>query len=175
MILRVVGIDAAFNNFGIVQAYYNTETKELEPYRLQLVVTHMPKNRKGRLKCSINLARAQYIQKQYMRNCVGMDYCAAEIPSGSQSAAAGHALGIVVGILASNPIPLIEVTPTQVKLAATGDSTATKTDMIDWAVSLYPNLNWPIKSNGGILKGQAEHLADAIAVLHAAIITGKLR
>lgn len=175
MIIRVSGFDAAFANFGIAQAYYDTATQQLTPYRLQLVVTSGGKTKAGLRVSAVELARARHIYKQMRRNTLGMDICVAEVPSGSQSAKAGHQLGIVIGVLATHDIPLIQVTPTQVKLHSVGDRKATKDQMIDWAVSLYPDLNWPIKSNGRIIKGQAEHLADAIGVLHAAMAMGKIR
>lgn len=168
MILRIAGFDAALKNFGIAQAYFNTETGDLAPYRLQLVTTENPKI-KGIRKSAIAINRARILHKELLRNCEGMDLCAAEVPSGSQSARASHDLGIVVGVLAAHPIPMIEVNQHDVKMAAVGNSKATKRDMIEWAVSLYPDLNWPIKANGSIIVTQAEHLADAIGVLHAAI------
>lgn len=174
-IIRIVGFDAALNNFGIAQAYYDTACDTLDTYRLQLVTTEAWKGPKRGSKAGDELRRARHIHSEMLRNCVGMDMCAAEVPSGSQSAKAARSLGIVVGVLAAHPIPMIEVSQHDVKMAAVGNPRASKDQMIDWAVSLYPDLNWPIKSNGVIIKGRAEHLADAIGVLHAAIKTGKVR
>ena len=52
-----------------------------------------------------------------------------EVPVGSQSARAMASYGICVGILGSlraNGVPFFEVTPTEVKLAATNNKNATK-------------------------------------------------
>ncbi len=51
-------------------------------------------------------------------------------------------------------------------MASVGSKTATKEDMITWAVGKYPNLNWP-KHGKSISAAKAEHMADAIGVLHA--------
>lgn len=45
--------------------------------------------------------------------------------------------GICVGVLAACPVPLIQVSPTETKLAAVGDKGASKTVMIGWAVGEY--------------------------------------
>jgi hypothetical protein len=95
------------------------------------------------------------------------DCVIAEIPSGSQSARASWALGIALGTLtAVLPHVLIRVTPRETKLAAVGLSDASKEEMIDWAVGLYPDAPW-IRHRKKVVKTKCEHLADAIGVLHA--------
>lgn len=80
--------------------------------------------------------------------------------------------GICVGILGAiraDGIPLIEVTPSEVKLAFTGDKNATKQMMIDQAIKLYPDANFP-RWRGEVCN-KAEHVADAIAAIHAGVNT----
>lgn len=60
-----------------------------------------------------------------------------EVPVGSQSARSMASYGICIGILASITKPMIQVTPTEVKMATVGSKTASKQDMIDWATSAY--------------------------------------
>ena len=95
-----------------------------------------------------------------------------EVPVGSQSARAMASYGVCIGLLAAlSDKPLIEVTPTEVKLAAVGSKTASKQEMISWASDLYPHLNW-IKSRGkSELADKNEHIADAIGAIHAGILT----
>jgi len=64
---------------------------------------------------------------------------------------------------------LIEVTPTENKKVFTGNKSATKRDMIDKAVELYPDANFPIHK--GKVPDKAEHMADAIASIHAGVRT----
>ena len=80
----------------------------------------------------------------------------------------------VLGALRAQGIPFFEVTPIEVKLAACGIKTASKSQMIDWAVKNYPKAPWPTyKENGSSLisSAKAEHMADAIAAIHAGIST----
>ena len=60
---------------------------------------------------------------------------ASEIPSGAQSARAALSFGIAVGILASLKIPLIEVMPSETKLATHGTKTADKEDIVRWVLA----------------------------------------
>ena len=80
--------------------------------------------------------------------------------------------GVCVGILGAiraSGVPLIEVTATEVKKTFTGDKNATKQLMIDTAVNLYPDANFP-RWRGEIVS-KAEHVADAIAAIHAGVNT----
>ena len=43
-------------------------------------------------------------------------------------------------------------------------------EMINQAVALYPDANWPMRG-GKIVAGTAEHMADAIAAIHAGVNT----
>jgi hypothetical protein len=83
--------------------------------------------------------------------------------------------GICVGVLGAlhgMDIPFFEVTPTEVKLAGHGTKTATKQDMISWAMNKHPEANWPTyRSNGKDLvsEAKAEHMADAVAAIYAGL------
>ncbi|AZO48037.1 hypothetical protein [Mesorhizobium sp. M4B.F.Ca.ET.058.02.1.1] len=96
----------------------------------------------------------------------------AEVPVGSQSARAMASYGICVGILGALRAAghqVIEVTATESKLIFTGDKNATKRDMIDRAVELYPDANFPV--HAGKIPDKAEHLADGIAAIHSGVRT----
>jgi Holliday junction resolvasome RuvABC endonuclease subunit len=81
--------------------------------------------------------------------------------------------GVCIGVLAACPGGVIEVTPTEVKVAATGHKTATKEEMIDWAFSKFPNAQWLVRKTNGdsVLKKENEHLADAIGAINAGLRT----
>jgi len=85
--------------------------------------------------------------------------------------------GVCIGILASMKKPLIQVTPNEVKLAAVGKKTATKEQMIEWAINKYPTAPWLTRK----FKGQIthvksnEHLADATAAIHAGVKTDEFK
>ena len=82
--------------------------------------------------------------------------------------------GICVGILANSALPLIQVDPSEVKLATVGNRTASKADMIAWAVGLYPDADW-LQDRSGSLIAANEHLADAVASIHAGMKTSEFR
>jgi len=92
-----------------------------------------------------------------------------ETPSGSQSSAGMKSYGATCQLIASiEPAP-IEVTPIEVKVGSVGVKTASKTDMINWAYKLYPNVEW--FWHAGKKQAKNEHMADAIAIAYAATKT----
>ena len=95
-----------------------------------------------------------------------------EVPGGSQSARAMASYGVCVGILGAlraEGIQIIEVTANECKLALSGIKNATKQQMIDAAVSAYPDANWP--THRGSITNKAEHGADALSAIYAGVNT----
>jgi len=149
-IINVVGFDPAFTNWGIA---------------LHLIAT-APMQKV--LKSTDRLRRAKEIKNGIVASQkVHPQVIFSEIPTGSQSAVAAFGLGIAMGILASIDIPVIQILPHETKLATGLTKKASKQAMIDWAVEMYPNLNWPTNKHGVMKK--SEHLADALAVIHAGV------
>lgn len=174
--IKFAALDGAVANFGIALLAYDTETDELEVLDLLLHKTEKTKIKQTRVS-SDDLRRAQE-QAVHLRNA--LDGCAlvfGEVPSGGKDAKATRAFGIVTGLYASVAQPFQEVTPSEVKMAAVGTSTASKEEMIEWAVEKFPNAPWRrAKQNGpkikkGALTADNEHLADAVAIGHAGINT----
>ncbi|MEZ6841385.1 hypothetical protein ABVN80_15055 [Acinetobacter baumannii] len=100
-----------------------------------------------------------------------------EVPVGSQSARAMASYGICIGVLSSCPLPLIQVTPTEVKLAGTGIKTATKGEMIEAAMNAHPEAKWPMRKIKGVLEplSSNEHLADATFAIKAGLDTDEFK
>jgi hypothetical protein len=104
-----------------------------------------------------------------------------EVPVGSQSARAMASYGICVGILGglrASGTPFYEVTPSEVKLAATRSKTATKQQMIEWGVSTHPEAPWPTYKRAGqevISEAKAEHMADAVGAIYAGVATDQFK
>jgi hypothetical protein len=83
----------------------------------------------------------------------------------------GVVIGLLAGILGDD---LISVNPTEVKEVTGLGKTATKRQMIEWAYSKYPdNAKWLM--NGTRLINDNEHLADAVAVVHAGLRLPEVR
>jgi Holliday junction resolvasome RuvABC endonuclease subunit len=124
-------------------------------------------------KNSDDIERARKLHEGLHNFIQDADLVIVEVPVGSQSARAMASYGICIGIIASIDKPLIQVTPTEVKLAACGKKTASKAEMIDWATNQFPEANWiKHKSKGEwVLGNKNEHLADAVAAIVAGVKT----
>lgn len=175
-ILKVVGIDPAMRNFGLVRGTIDLGDPNFafEIETLELVTTETDKETKKTVrKNSDDLLRARKLHKAVQLFVQDANMVFAEIPVGSQSARAMASYGMCIGILASIKKPLVQLTPTEVKLASVGDKNASKEAMIAWATSAYPDANWlSTKRNGKVtFTKNNEHLADAVATIHAGILS----
>ena len=179
MLIRAVGIDAAYANMGFAHVgitVINGKVQAVDCLSLFLKSTEAGADAKVVRKSSTELRRAKELHGALLSQSYGQQFAFVEVPSGSQSANAARSLGIAVGVLASCPIPIIEVSPMEVKVAVTGDRKvkATKPDVIAWAVKRWPAAPWLRMANGKqkerILNSN-EHLADAMATVMAGIAT----
>jgi len=96
-----------------------------------------------------------------------------EVPSGTQSARASWTLGVMLGLIATFPFPVVELSPIEVKKHFAGSKTASKDEMIERALGLHPGLAW--LRHGGRLILKNEHLADAVAILHTGVASVQFR
>ena len=173
-LLRVVGLDPSMNNWGIAKGTYCFGTGAITISDLAVTCPILPKGKQVRQN-SKDLEAAQQLAKGAWSAVANAQVIFIEVPVGSQSARAMASYGICVGIcgsLRANGIHFIEVTPTEVKMAATNTKTATKRQMIDFAMKAHPYAPWPhYKKNGEILiaESKAEHMADAVAAIYAGV------
>lgn len=174
--ITFAALDGAVANFGIAIMTYDTDTETLDVADLLLNKTEKTKTKVIRAS-SDDLRRSQE-QAEFVRKAIANSAIVfGEVPSGGQDAKATRAFGIVTGIYASIIKPFQEVNPREVKIAAVGTGTASKQEMIEWAVEKFPNAPWRrAKNNGakfkkGDLTADNEHLADAVAIGHAGIKT----
>lgn len=178
MILKVMGIDAAFSNVGIALATVDLT----DPANPQVVVNDLhlihtegvKKRPRGVPRSSDDLRRAREALNGIQDKIRDFkpDVVIAEVPFGSQSARASWALGIIIGVLASIE-GLVEVTPREVK-TATGEPHADKDEMIEWAMTKHPEAPWAWRKFKGTLisvSSTNEHLADAVAAVYAGLQT----
>ncbi|WP_370242940.1 hypothetical protein [Marisediminitalea sp.] len=166
----VAGIDPSLSNFGLAKGVVYSNALILTD--IQLVTSESDKkNKKYVRKNSDDLNRAKQLIEGTRAFISDADLIMVEVPIGSQSARAMASYGICIGILAGLDKPMIQVTPEEVKVAATRKKTATKQDMIDWALQQYPQLPWLTRKRKGFMEyiAKNEHLADAIGAIHAGI------
>ena len=172
--LRLVGLDPSLRNWGMAVGTFDRETKQLTIDHLDLTCPALSKGKQVRQN-SLDLESAFQLYKGAIAAAKGAHAVFVEVPVGSQSARAMASYGICVGVLGAlraNGIPFFEVTPNEVKLAGHGSKTATKQQMIGWAMNKHPEANWPTYRQGGIdmvSEAKAEHMADAVAAIYAGI------
>ena len=172
--IRILGLDPSLANTGYCWGNYLLDESTFMPEGIELIETSVGKNKKVR-KSSDDFARCRKILHQ-LREVVsqkGIQYAFAELPTGSQNASAMKGYGVSIAVMASLRVPVIQVTPMEVKVAALDNKKASKQDMITWAVSRWPNLPWKTR----MLKGQREllnkneHMADSLAAVQAGLGT----
>lgn len=172
--LKVVGLDPSLRNWGIAIGTYDIDAAKLTIQRLDVINPVLPTGKQVRQN-SLDLESAHQLYKGAMAAAEDAHAVFVEVPVGSQSARAMASYGICVGVLGGlreSGSPFFEVTPTEVKLAGCGIKTATKEQMISWAVHKHPEANWPTYKEHGqelISSAKAEHMADAIGAIYAGL------
>lgn len=174
--MLIGAMDPSLANFGVARLTLDLDTLKLSVVDLTLIETEKQTTKTVRQN-SDDLRRCKEIVKVYHSIIGSCTVAFAEIPTGAQSARAMYAFGASVGMLASCPVPLIQVQPFETKLATVGTKTASKEEMIEWAGEKYPDAPWIRKKVKGELKlvNKNEHLADAVAVAHAGIATDQFQ
>lgn len=170
--MKIGGLDPSLNNFGMAKGDLCLSSGSLSSLELLLSTTQAA-NKKTVRKNSDDLRRAKEHFQSFHSFFSDVDVICVEIPVGSQSARSMASYGVCVGLIASIGKPLIQVTPAEVKLAATQDKKASKEDMINWAVENYPQANWYTHQRKGVesFTAKNEHLADALAAIYAGVKT----
>lgn len=170
----IAGLDPSLSNFGMVKGSLDIEDGSFELFNTMVIAKTEPiKGKKVVRKNSEDLHRARTLFNTMTEFLKDVDMVCVEIPVGSQSARAMASYGICIGVIASIKCSMIQVTPAEVKIAATGNKTASKADMIKWATESFPQAHWLTrKVNGELTYTNAnEHLADALAAIHAGVVT----
>lgn len=173
--IRVVGFDPSLRNWGISKGILVPGTvSQLRIEEVDVINPELPTGKQVRQN-SLDLESAKQLCAAALSAAKGAQAIFVEVPVGSQSARAMASYGICVGVLGAlraTGIPFFEVTPTEVKMASTGKKTATKQEMIQWAMATHPEANWPRYKQNGVVKvseAKAEHMADATAAIYAGL------
>lgn len=171
MIIEVAGFDPSLTHWGIAEAELDLATGFLSLPKLTLVEPEKIKTKQVRQN-SVDLFLAEQLASVVTPIARKAKAVFVEVPVGSQSARAMASYGVCVGILGAlkaEGISLIEVTAFEVKQCFTSNKNATKQAMINRALELYPDANFPRQGQRVVAK--AEHVADAIATIHAGVLT----
>jgi Holliday junction resolvasome RuvABC endonuclease subunit len=172
--IKVVGHDPSIRNWGIAVGSFSLDTQKLVIESVHVTNPELSKGKQVRQN-SLDIESAVQLYRQAAALVQDAHAVFIEVPVGSQSARAMASYGICVGVLGAlraNGIPFFELTPTEIKLAGPGHKTATKQDMIRWAMETHPEAHWPTYRHRGhdaISEAKAEHMADAVATIHAGV------
>lgn len=179
MEIKILGLDPSMSNFGMAMGLLNLNDGSLNQLNLNLIEAPAEPKNKGVRQNSMDLERARSIYNRMTETIEAFkpDIICVEIPVGSQSARAMASYGMCIGLLASIQVPLIQVTPAEVKLAACKSKVATKQQMIEWATNAYPSANWCKRKLKGdiVLTDKNEHLADALGAIYAGVKTDQFK
>lgn len=179
-LIRVAGFDPSLRNLGIVIADVDISQPDY-PFTVVRMELAQPKDEATKAKTvrknSDDLRRAVQLHKAFAQACQEVAFAFVEVPVGSQSSRAMASYGICIGILASCPVPMIQLSPTEVKVAGTGIKTATKQEMIEAMRDAHPYAKWLTRKFKGeiVLMDSNEHLADAMAAIKAGLQTDEFR
>ena len=198
--IHAISVDMAFANVGLARldiwpGGIGNPEKFIKVQDLQLLSTEAGNKKLVRVS-SDDLRRVLEIADG-LRDFVAVDtsFAFVEVPSGAQDAKAARALGMatgLLGVLHVLGIPIIEVSPGEVKATVTGKPKvkASKAEIIAWASKRWPDAPWlryardgkvvtkPKKGppkvtawKAGELRNDNEHLADALAIATAGVKT----
>ena len=172
--IKIIGIDPSLRNFGIAIGTIDTDSNDFDVHDLKLVSTESSNEKRVR-KNSQDLERARALFKGVCEviKKESPTYAFVEVPHGSQSARSMASYGICIGLLASLPIPIIQVTAQENKVKAVNHKTASKEEMILWDSGKFPNVPWIKRKLKGesVMVEKNEHLADAIGAINAGLQT----
>jgi len=179
--MKVISFDPSMSNWGYVYGDLDPNTDKFTPVYCGIISTKRDQT-KSVANNSKDLTRVQGIVIELVEvlELANPELMFAEVPHGSQSSRASVSYGVCIALLASlrhAGYPLIEVTAENVKhVVASANPKRTpgkvsKKEVITWATQLYPELDYP--RHRGALAGKTEHIADAIAALHAGVQTGE--
>jgi hypothetical protein len=185
-IIKVVGVDAAFANMGFARFDLDLTDLSLKIESATTLTTEkLKQTRKVIRQNSDDMRRAVELYQGFHKQMEGCTYAFAEIPSGTQMARAAMGFGIAIGVLASCPIPLFQVMPSETKEATGLGKKADKPEIIAWAADLYPQVEWQryekdssrgkVVRTAGDLHDDNEHVADSCAIVHAGLRTPEFK
>ena len=170
---KIIGFDPSLRNWGYCIATYDAFSRTLE-FTDGGVIQSKPDKEFARK----NLEDLQSVTQLYskLRPLLKKhqpDYLVAELPVGSQSSRAMVSYAACISLCAvmaygdgQKTIPLLSVSPYNVKKQVSGTIEATKEEVINWVKENYPQAyewvdHYP--------KSKQEHICDAIVAVHCAV------
>ena len=178
--IKVVGQDPSLRNWGLATGQYNLKTQKLTITAVSVIQPVLSKNKQVRQN-SLDLESAKQLCEGALLALQDAQAVFVEVPVGSQSARSMASYGICCGLLGAMraiEIPFFEVSPQEVKLSTVGKVTASKREMIQWAMAKHGEAEWPMYRENGksiVSEAKAEHMADAVATIYAGLASNSFK
>ena len=172
--IRFGSIDASMRNLGLAFGTYDLGRSTYNIGQVHLLQTYPSKEKKVRKSAlDYQSGRSMYIGLQNHIREFKPHIMFAEMPTGSQNASGMKSYGMVIQLLGTIAVPVIQVSPQEVKVAAVDSKTASKDTMIKWAVKKWPNVQWLTRKVKGEIEllNKNEHMADACGAVEAGMQT----
>lgn len=186
--IKMLGLDPGLSNTGYAVAEVDLASSSIvRVLELGTIVTERESNKTIR-RTSDDLRRARKIHRELNdvihRHEISLAAC--EMQSTTPYKRISLNFGVTLGVIASFDFALIEMLARDVKKAVTGDRDAPKEKIIRWALETSRNddVRWPTSARQNRMDLSyrsrhvtlsAEHQADALAVIHAALQTDQMR
>lgn len=181
MKINIVGQDPSFRNWGLVAASvdifdFSIEIKDMFVSQ-ESKESKQDRNRKKVRQANQDLDRARRLHKE-VTEFIGdhnAKFSMIELPHGGEGLRSMKTNGMCVGIISSLQTAghrTITISERENKMHSLGKASATKDEMIEWAMNRYPNAPWKMRNLKGQLVGVKafnEHVADAVSALEAGI------
>jgi|TARA_R110002074_G_scaffold395660_1_gene584308 Holliday junction resolvasome RuvABC endonuclease subunit len=166
--MRIVSIDPSLRNTALVYSELTDGVVKV----IDSVTIETEKSKLKQVRASSDLIHRCDVLHRHVNKFLekhSPEIIFVETPSGSQSASGMKNYGVSCYMIATLTPRAIEVTPTEVKKATVGTKTASKHEMIAWAFEKHPEAPWTLRNEFPLAK--QEHMADAIAIIYAGMIT----
>ncbi len=166
--MRIVSIDPSLRNTALVYSELTDGVVKV----IDSVTIETEKSKQKQVRASSDLIQRCDVLHRHVNKFLekhSPEIIFVETPSGSQSASGMKNYGVSCYLIATLRPRAIEVTPTEVKKATVGTKTASKHEMIAWAFDKHPEAPWTLRNDFPLAK--QEHMADAIAIIYAGMIT----
>ena len=174
MKIKFASIDPSMRNTGIALGTYYVGERAYNVGQVHLVQTFRNTDKKIRASAKdYEACREMFLNMHGILDSWSPSIVFAEMPTGSQSASGMKSYGISLMLLGTIKVPVIQVTPQEVKVAAVDSKNASKNTMIEWATTKWPDLQWMTRVFNGEVKflNKNEHMADACAAIEAGMRT----
>ena len=169
--MLVLGLDPSLSNWGWALA--DVVGTQITPVNSGVIC--IPPVKVAKSKAVNDMLRVSNLYSEVLKLTSLSRIACIEFPTGGRDSSAAFSYATCIALMAAlkaNGVTIYPVTP-QANKKTVGKLDATKEEVIDWIESRHTNF-LPRKKDNTILKGKAEHIADALLTIHTGLPQMKL-